>query len=139
MKNIVETAIDAGEFKTLVKAVQEAGLVEALSGEKKLTVFAPTDKAFAKIPKKDLEALLKNKEALKKVLLYHVVEGEVSSGKARELKEAKSLLEGEELNFSKKGLINRCFAVGNACIIGADIKASNGTIHIIDNVLMPAM
>ena len=138
MKNIVETAVSVGEFNTLVRAVKEAGLVEALSSKNHLTVFAPTDKAFAKIPKEDLEALLKDKELLKKVLLYHVVEGNISSKDAKTAKKAKSL-EGEDLKFGKKGLINRCFAVGNACIVTADIKASNGTIHIIDNVLLPAM
>ena len=138
MKNIVEIAADSKDFTTLVTAVKEAGLVDALSGNKDLTVFAPTNAAFAKIPKKDLEALLKNKEALKKVLLYHVVEGNVSEIDARSAKKAKSL-EGEELKFGNKGLLNRCFAVGNACIVTSDIKASNGTIHVIDNVLMPAM
>jgi len=136
MKNIVEIAASNGNFNTLVKAVKAAGLVDALSGKGPFTVFAPTDDAFAKIPKENLEALLKDKNELKKVLLYHVVKGDVSSGQAKGLSEAKTL-SGDNINFHNKGLIKRCFAVKDACITQPDIKASNGVIHVIDNVLIP--
>jgi uncharacterized surface protein with fasciclin (FAS1) repeats len=127
MKNIVETAVAAGSFNTLVKAVKEAGLVDALSGKHNLTVFAPTDEAFAKIPKDTLNSLLKDKEKLSKVLLYHVVEGKVDAESAKEAKKAKTL-EGDEVKFKTKGFVNRCFAVNNSCITKADIHASNGVI-----------
>ena len=137
MKNIVETAASADNLKLLVEAVKRAGLVDALSGKGPLTVFAPTDEAFSKIPEEKLDELMNDKKELKKVLLYHVVEGDVSSMQAKQLEEAKTL-SGERINFQKKGLIKRCFAVADACITNPDIKASNGTIHLIDNVLIPS-
>ena len=137
MKNIVNTAVSAGNFRILVEAVKQAGLVDALSAKGPLTVFAPTDEAFAKIPEEKLDALMNDKKELKKVLLYHVVKGDVSSMQAKKLEEALTLA-GENLEFHNKGLIKRCFAVDDACITQPDIKASNGTIHQIDNVLIPS-
>lgn len=132
-KNIVQTAVAAGQFKTLVALVKQAGLVEALSGSGSLTVFAPTDAAFAKVPKATLAALAKNKAALKAVLLYHVVKGNVTSAQAAMLTSAKTL-EGASVPIRVSG--GKVF-VGGAQVIKADVKARNGVIHVIDQVLLP--
>ena len=132
-KNIVQTAVDAGSFKTLVKAVTEADLVKTLEGKGPFTVFAPTDEAFSKLPKGTLEGLLKDKEALKKVLLYHVVSGDVTSKDVVKLTEAKTV-EGSDVKIKvKDGKV----MINNAEVIKADVKASNGVIHVIDSVLLP--
>ncbi len=129
-KDIVDTALAAGQFKTLLAAVKAAGLVDALKGKGPLTVFAPNDEAFAKVPKSVLEELLKpeNRETLKAVLSYHVVQGKVLLG-------AQSLttLEGRPLAIKTAG----AFEVGGAKVVATDIVASNGIIHILDTVLIP--
>jgi transforming growth factor-beta-induced protein len=131
-KNIVQTAIAAGQFKTLVKAVEAAGLAETLSGTGPFTVFAPTDEAFAKLPEGALESLLKNPEALKSVLLYHVVPGKVMAADVVKLKTAKTALgQSVQIDASKD------VRVENANVVKTDITASNGVIHVIDTVLMP--
>lgn len=133
MKNIVETAVAAGSFGTLVAALQSAGLVDTLSGVGPFTVFAPSDEAFAKIPKQTLDALLADKAKLKAVLTYHVVSGKVMAADAASLASAKTV-QGEELEIdNSNGLM-----VNGAKVIKADIECSNGVIHVIDSVLMPA-
>ena len=132
-KDIIETAVAAGNFNTLAKALTEAGLIDALKGEGPFTVFAPTDEAFAKIPPKTLNALLADKEALKKVLLYHVVSGKVTADKVVKLDEAETM-EGSKVKISssEKGV-----EVNNSKVTTADIMTSNGVIHVVDTVLMP--
>jgi uncharacterized surface protein with fasciclin (FAS1) repeats len=132
-KDIVETAVAAGSFNTLAKALTEAGLVETLKGEGPFTVFAPTDEAFAKIPQSTLTALLKDKEALTRVLLYHVVAGKVMSSDVAKLESAKTV-EGSKASIS---VDNGTVMVDKAKVVKVDIKASNGVIHVIDTVLMP--
>ena len=132
-QNIVQTAVAAGQFKTLVSLVKQAGLVGALSGEGLLTVFAPTDAAFAKVPKATLAALAKNKAELKAVLLYHVVKGNVTAAQASMLTSAKTL-EGASVPIRVSG--TKVY-VGGAQVIKADVKASNGIIHVINKVLIP--
>jgi uncharacterized surface protein with fasciclin (FAS1) repeats len=132
-KDIVETAAAAPQFSTLVSLVKKAGLVKALSGNSKLTVFAPTNAAFKKVPKKTLEGLLEDKQALRKVLLYHVVAGGVPASKVVKLTSAKTL-EGAKVSISVKG---KSVYVDEAKVIKADIGASNGVIHAIDSVLIP--
>ena len=130
-KDIVDTAVAAGSFKTLVTALQAAGLVDTLKGKGPFTVFAPTDEAFAKIPKADLDALLKDKAKLTAVLTYHVVSGEVL---AKDIKPGKvKTVQGSELTLSTTGGLT----VDGAKVIKADIVADNGVIHVIDTVLMP--
>jgi uncharacterized surface protein with fasciclin (FAS1) repeats len=132
-KDIVETAVAAPQFSTLVTLVEKAGLVDALSGKKNLTVFAPTNAAFKKVPKKTLNALLEDKQALRKVLLYHVVPGKVTAAKVVKRHGAKTL-EGARVEFSVKG---KSAYVNDAKVIKADIRASNGVIHAINRVLIP--
>jgi len=129
-KDIVDTAVAAGKFKTLVTAVKAADLVQTLKGEGPFTVFAPTDEAFAKIPEADLKALINDKEKLKKVLLAHVVVGK-SVMAADVLK-----LDGEKVNGFKIATKDGV-KIGSATVVKADIKCSNGVIHVIDTVLMP--
>ncbi len=132
MKNIVETAIEAGSFKTLVKAVQTAGLVETLSKKGPFTVFAPTDDAFAKLPKGTVEGLLQNKQKLTDVLTYHVVAGKVMSKDVAGLRSAKTL-QGQNISIdTSKGV-----RINNANVVKADIETSNGVIHVIDTVILP--
>lgn len=131
-KDIVDTAISAGKFNTLVKAVQAADLVETLKGEGPYTVFAPTDEAFAKIPEEDLKALLANKEALKKVLTYHVVPGKVMASEVGNLASAETV-QGQEITISTSNGVK----VDNAKVIATDIETSNGVIHVIDTVIAP--
>ncbi len=133
-QNIVQTAVAAGQFKTLVSLVKSAGLVGALSGKTQLTVFAPTDAAFAKVPKATLAALGKDPAKLKAVLLYHVVPGKVTAAKVTMLKSAKTL-QGSTVRISTTGGVVK---VNNARVIKADVMASNGVIHVIDRVLIPA-
>jgi uncharacterized surface protein with fasciclin (FAS1) repeats len=129
--NLFETA-KAGGFTTLVAAIEAAGLQDALAGKDELTVFAPTDEAFKKIPQEDLQALLADKEALTRVLLYHVVAGDVTSKDVMKLKSAKTL-EGDEIKIdTSKGV-----KINNSTVTKADVMASNGVIHVIDTVLMP--
>jgi len=129
--DIVDTAVSAGSFKTLVTAVQAAGLVDTLKGTGPFTVFAPTDEAFAKIPKDKLDALLKDKTALTKVLTYHVVPGKVM---AADVKAGKvKTVQGSELTVSTMGGVK----VDAANVVKTDVVASNGVIHVIDTVVMP--
>jgi uncharacterized surface protein with fasciclin (FAS1) repeats len=132
-KDIVDTAIAAGQFKTLVKLVQEADLVDALRGEGPFTVFAPTDEAFAKLPKSQVDALLKDKEALRRVLLYHVVQGKVMASDVTKMRSAKTL-QGQNINIRVR---NNTVQINNAKVVKADIVCSNGVIHVIDKVILP--
>lgn len=132
-KNIVETALAAGNFNTLAKALTEAGLVGELQKEGPFTVFAPTDEAFSRLPKGTLENLLKDKETLKKVLLYHVVSGKVMASDVVNLKSA-STLEGDNVKIKT---VDGNVMINNAKVIKADVGASNGVIHVIDTVLIP--
>lgn len=132
-KNIVTVAVEAGSFNTLAKALTEAGLVDALKADGPFTVFAPTDAAFAKLPKGTLEALLKDKEALKEVLLYHVVKGSVDSKAVTKLQSATTLA-GKDLHIAVK---NGSVMINSSKVTSADVMASNGVIHVIDEVLIP--
>jgi uncharacterized surface protein with fasciclin (FAS1) repeats len=133
-KDIVDTAVDAGSFKTLATALQAADLVSTLKGEGPFTVFAPTDAAFAKIPKADLNALLKDKAALTKVLTYHVVSGRVMAVDVVKLTQA-TTVQGSPI---KIDVVDGKVKVNNANVSATDIAASNGVIHVIDTVIMPA-
>jgi uncharacterized surface protein with fasciclin (FAS1) repeats len=130
--DIVDTAVSAGQFKTLVKAVQEAGLVDTLKGKGPYTVFAPTDEAFAKLPAGTLEALLKDKQKLAAILTYHVVPGKVMAAqvKAGPVK----TVQGQSLTVSA---VNGAVMVDKANVVKTDIVASNGVIHVIDSVVLP--
>jgi uncharacterized surface protein with fasciclin (FAS1) repeats len=132
-KNIVQTAVAAGQFKTLVSLVKQAGLAGALSGPGPLTVFAPTDAAFAKVPKATLAALAKDKSKLKAVLLYHVAKGKLTAAKVVKLHSVKTL-NGQSL---KVRVSHGTVTVGGARVIKTDIGASNGVIHVINKVLIP--
>lgn len=132
-KDIVDTAIAAGQFKTLVKLVQEAELVDALRGKGPFTVFAPTDEAFAKLPKSQVEALLKDKEALRRVLLYHVVSGKVMASDVTKLRSAKTL-QGQNIRIRVR---NNTVNINDAKVVKADIVCTNGVIHVIDKVIFP--
>lgn len=132
-KDIVDTAIAAGSFKTLVAAVQAADLVAQLKSPGPLTVFAPTDEAFAKIPKADLDALMKDKVRLAKVLMHHVFAGSANSKDLAMLKDL-SVADGGRLPI----LIGKgTMRIGGALVIKADVAAVNGLIHVIDTVLIP--
>jgi uncharacterized surface protein with fasciclin (FAS1) repeats len=134
MNNIVQTAVSAGSFKTLVAAVQAAGLAETLSGKGPFTVFAPTDEAFAKLPDGTVDALLKDKEKLASILTYHVVSGRVTAADAVKLTEAKTV-NGQSFKImaDKNGVM-----IDNAKVVTADIMTSNGVIHVIDSVILPS-
>jgi uncharacterized surface protein with fasciclin (FAS1) repeats len=132
-KDIVDTAVAADQFKTLVTAVKAAGLVETLKGEGPFTVFAPTDEAFAKIPQEKLEALLKDKKALTAVLTYHVVPGKVMAKDVVKLDSAKTAQGGNVSISATDGSVK----INGAKVIKADIECKNGVIHVIDTVLLP--
>lgn len=134
MSDIVDTAINAGSFKTLVSAIQAAGLVDTLKGTGPFTVFAPTDEAFAKLPAGTVEGLLKDIPKLKKVLTYHVVSGKVMAADVVKLTSAKTV-EGSDVKIDAS---NGGVKVNNATVTTADVAADNGAIHIIDTVLLPA-
>ena len=130
-KDIVDTAVAAGDFKTLAVALEKAGLVETLKGKGPFTVFAPTDAAFAKVPKADRDALLADKEKLAAVLTYHVVPGNVM---AKDVKAGKvKTVQGSELTVSTQGGVK----VDGANVVKTDIVAENGVIHVIDSVVLP--
>ena len=136
--NIVETAIAAGQFKTLAAALEAAGLIDALTGAGPFTVFAPTDEAFAKLPAGTVETLLKpeNKEKLKAILLYHVVPGNVTAKQVMKLNgQMVKTLEGGSVKIRTMHGVQ----VDGARVVKTDIQASNGVIHVIDTVLMPKM
>ena len=132
-KDIVDTAIDAGNFNTLVTAVQTAGLVETLKSDGPFTVFAPTDEAFAKLPKDQLDALLADKEALTKVLTYHVVPGKIMSGDLAGKSMSVATVEGSDIKVNAMSGVK----INNANVVKADIVTSNGVIHVIDTVILP--
>jgi uncharacterized surface protein with fasciclin (FAS1) repeats len=132
-ENLVRTAAAAGQFKTLTSLLSKAGLAKTLEGKGPFTVFAPTDAAFAKVPKSTLTALAKNKAKLRAVLLYHVVKGRLTAAQARQLHSARTL-EGKSLRIRVNG---KKVVVGGATVIKADVMASNGVIHVINKVLIP--
>lgn len=134
-KDIVDTAVKAGSFTTLVAAVQGAGLVDTLKGDGPFTVFAPTDDAFAKLPEGTVEGLLKpeNKEKLQGILLYHVVPGKVMAADVVKLSAAKTV-NGKDLVIMTSG---KTVKVNDGTVVQTDIATSNGVIHVIDTVLMP--
>jgi len=133
--DIVDTAVKAGSFNTLVAAVQAAGLAETLKGEGPFTVFAPTDDAFAKLPAGTVEDLLKpeNKDKLAAILTYHVVSGKVMAKDVMTLKEAKTV-NGESVTISME---TDTVMIDNAKVVTPDIECSNGVIHVIDTVILP--
>ena len=132
--NIVQTAAGAGQFTTLLALAKQAGLVGALSGPGKLTVFAPTDAAFKKVPKATLAKLGKDKALLKRVLLYHVVKGQVPAAKVVQLRSAKTLA-GPSVRIRVSG---KSVFVDKAKVTKTDIRTTNGIIHVLDSVLIPA-
>lgn len=134
-KDIVDTAVEAGKFKTLAAALKAAGLIETLKGKGPFTVFAPTDEAFAKLPKGTVEELLKpeNKEKLVAVLTYHVVPGKVLAADVVKLTDAKTVQGGKVTIAVKDGKVK----VDGATVVKTDIEASNGVIHVIDAVILP--
>jgi uncharacterized surface protein with fasciclin (FAS1) repeats len=132
-KDIVDTAVAAGQFKTLVTAVQAAELVETLKGEGPFTVFAPTDEAFKKIPKETLDALLKDKKALAGVLTYHVVPGTVMAADVVKLETAKTV-QGKPVKITTK---DGKVMINGATVVKTDIVCKNGVIHVIDAVILP--
>ncbi len=133
MTDIVDTAINAGSFNTLVAAVKAAGLVETLKGKGPFTLFAPNDEAFAKLPEGTVDGLLKDIPKLKKILTYHVVSGKVMAADVAKMSSAKTV-EGSDVKIDAvKGV-----KINNATVSTADVAADNGVIHIIDTVLMPA-
>jgi uncharacterized surface protein with fasciclin (FAS1) repeats len=131
-KDIVDTAVAAGSFKTLAKLLTDAGLVDTLKGAGPFTVFAPTDEAFAKVPKATLEALGKDKDKLRAVLTYHVVAGKVMAADVVKLTSAKTV-QGQSITISTAGGVK----VDNANVVKTDIACTNGVIHVIDSVLLP--
>jgi uncharacterized surface protein with fasciclin (FAS1) repeats len=131
-KDVVDTAVGAGDFRTLVKALTAADLVTTLKGKGPFTVFAPTDEAFAKLPPGALEEFLADKAKLTKVLTYHVVPGKVMAADVVKLDRAKTV-EGSSVTISTAGGVK----VDRANVVKTDIPASNGVIHVIDSVIMP--
>lgn len=134
-KDIVDTAVSAGSFKTLTTALEAAGLVETLKGKGPFTVFAPTDEAFAKLPEGTLKSLLMpaNKQKLKAILTYHVVAGNVKAADVIKLSSVKTL-NGQSVTIK---VVGDKVLINGATVVKADIAATNGTIHVIDTVLMP--
>jgi uncharacterized surface protein with fasciclin (FAS1) repeats len=131
--DIVDTAVKAGSFTTLVAAVKAAGLVETLKGTGPFTVFAPTDEAFAKLPKGTVDALLKDIPKLKQILTYHVVAGKVMAADVVKLKSA-TTVEGSDVKIDASSGVK----INSSTVTTPDVAADNGVIHIIDTVLMPA-
>jgi uncharacterized surface protein with fasciclin (FAS1) repeats len=133
-KNIVQTAVAAGQFKTLVALVKKAGLAGALSGSGKLTVFAPTDAAFKKVPKATLARLGRDRALLKSVLLYHAAKGNLRAAQVAKLTSAPTL-NGKRVRISVRN--GSLYLNSSSRVTKADVAASNGTIHVIDRVLIP--
>ena len=137
MADIVDTAVAAGNFKTLVTAVKAAGLVDTLKSKGPFTVFAPTDDAFAKLPKGTVEGLLKDIPKLKTVLTYHVVAGKVRAADVVKLKTAKTV-QGQDVKIdASKWHLHKNVKINDANVIKADIETDNGVIHVIDKVILP--
>jgi uncharacterized surface protein with fasciclin (FAS1) repeats len=132
MADLVDVAVSAGTFKTLVAAVQAAGLVDTLKGKGPFTVFAPSDEAFAKLPKGTVEGLLKDLPKLKSILTYHVVAGKVTAADVMKLTTAKTV-QGQSVTIQTNGGVK----VNGANVVTADIMADNGVIHVIDSVILP--
>lgn len=132
--NIVETAVNAGDFNTLVAAVKAAGLVDTLSAEGPFTVFAPTDAAFAKLPAGTVDNLLANPDKLRQILLYHVVPGKVTSDQVVNLTKA-TTAQGNDVKIQVADGVVR---IDDASVVATDIVTSNGVIHVIDTVILPA-
>jgi uncharacterized surface protein with fasciclin (FAS1) repeats len=132
MPTIVDIAVQAGSFKTLVQAVQAAGLVETLSGEGPFTVFAPTDEAFAQIPAETLQAVLADKEKLTAILTYHVAPGKLMAADVVRSTQLQTV-QGQSITVSTEGGVR----VDDANVVQTDIEADNGVIHVIDKVIMP--
>ncbi len=133
LADIIDTAVDAGSFNTLVAAIKAANLVDTLKGAGPFTVFAPTDDAFKKLPEGTVDALLKDIPKLKKILTYHVVSGKVTAADVVKLKSAKTV-QGTEVKIdASKGV-----KVNDATVTTPDVATDNGVIHIIDTVLIPA-
>lgn len=132
-KDIVDTASSAGNFSTLVTALKQAGLVETLKGSGPFTVFAPSDDAFKKIPEKDLQAILADKDKLTKILTYHVVAGQMKAADVVKQKSAKTV-EGSEVSITVSG---NEVKVDGAKVTSTDIMCSNGVVHVIDTVIIP--
>ncbi|MEH1930496.1 fasciclin domain-containing protein [Nostoc sp.] len=135
MADLLETAVNAGNFTTLVKAAKAANLIEILKSPGSFTLFAPTDEAFAKLPEGTLESLLQDIPKLKKIVAYHIASGDVRSDDLVQINEAETI-EGSIVAIESA---NGKFKVNNANVIKTDILTDNGVIHIIDAVLMPAM
>ncbi|MCF2148221.1 fasciclin domain-containing protein [Desmonostoc muscorum LEGE 12446] len=133
MANIIDTATDNGSFKTLVAAIEAAGLADTLKGDGPFTVFAPTDAAFNKLPAGTVDALLKDIPKLKKILTYHVVSGKVLAADVAKLKTAKTV-EGSDVKIDASNGVK----INDAKVATADVAADNGVIHVIDTVLIPA-
>jgi uncharacterized surface protein with fasciclin (FAS1) repeats len=137
MADIVDTAVAAGNFKTLVTAVKAADLVDTLKSKGPFTVFAPTDDAFAKLPKGTVEGLLKDIPKLKAVLTYHVVPGKVMAADVVKLKTAKTV-QGQEVKIdASKWHLHKNVKINDANVVKADIVTDNGVIHVIDKVILP--
>jgi len=132
-RNLVQTAVAAGQFKTLVSLVKQAGLAKTLSGKTRFTVFAPTDAAFAKVPKATLDQLVADKAKLRAVLLHHVVSGRVMAAQVAKLRSAKTL-NGATVRIRVSGGM---VYVNGAKVVKANVSASNGVIHVINRVLIP--
>lgn len=142
MDNIVEVAVNSGKFPTLVKAVQAAGLVDALSGNGPFTVFAPSEEAFRNVPKATMDELLSDKERLGMLLKYHVISGKYTADDVEKaLKNSGSAnmktLHGDEVRIARTGTMRKTITINDAKITSTDIRASNGVIHVIDKVIMP--
>jgi uncharacterized surface protein with fasciclin (FAS1) repeats len=133
MADIVDTAVSAGSFNTLVAAVKAAGLVETLKSPGPFTVFAPTDEAFAKLPEGTVDSLLKDIPQLTKILTYHVVSGKVLSSDVVKLDKA-TTVQGSDLKIDASSGVK----VNDATVVTPDVEADNGVIHVIDSVLLPA-
>lgn len=133
MADIVDTAVNAGSFNTLVAAVKAAGLVDTLKAEGPFTVFAPTDEAFAKLPEGTVDSLLKDIPKLKKILTYHVVSGKVLAADVVKLKSA-TTVEGSDVKIDASNGVK----INDATVATPDVAADNGVIHVIDTVLIPA-
>ena len=134
-KDIVETALAAGSFSTFSRAISEAGLVETLKGPGPFTVLVPNDEAFAKLPKATLDALFKNKSALRNMLLYHVIAGRLTADDFSHLNgKGRKTFEGSD---TKIGLTGTQLTIGTANVVKSDIMAKNGIVHVIDTVLLP--
>jgi len=131
--DIVDTAVNAGSFSTLVAAVKAANLVDTLKGEGPFTVFAPTDEAFAKLPAGTVDELLKDVSKLKKILTYHVVSGKVMAADVTKLKSA-TTVEGSDVKIDASSGVK----INDSTVTTADVAADNGVIHVIDTVLIPA-